>query len=291
MILSGTYVALVTPFRHRDVDEEALRALVERVIEAGVQGLVPCGTTGEGVTLRPEEADRAIRAVIEQAAGRVPVLPGTGSNDTAVALERTKRARALAAGGALVVAPYYNKPTQEGLYAHFRRVAEEGGLPVVLYDVPSRTGSTIAVETVRRLAKLNGVVAVKAACGDLVRVSSLVRACGKRAAVLSGDDILTLPICAVGGKGVVSVTANVAPRAVSDLVRAVLDDRLADARLMHHSLQDLSVALFLETNPIPVKAALAMMGQIKEELRLPLTPLSAEHREPLRRVLRDYDLL
>ena len=291
MALRGTFVALVTPFRDGDVDAGALRALVDRVIDGRVDGLMPCGTTGEGATLRPEEFDLVVRTVIQQARGRVPVLPGTGTNDTASSVERAKRARELGADGALVVVPYYNKPTQEGLYRHFRAVAEGAGLPIVLYDVPSRTGTTLAVETVARLASLNAVVAVKAACGDLLRVSSLVRACGARATVLSGDDVLTLPVIAVGGQGVVSVTANLAPEPVSALVRAALANEMDEARAIHHRLHPLHAALFLESNPIPIKAALALCGHIREELRLPLCPLGEVYREPLRRVLAEHDLL
>ena len=289
--LEGSLVALVTPFRDGRVDETALARLVERQLAAGTAGLVPCGTTGEAPTLGDEEFARVVGVVVETAARRVPVVAGTGTNDTAKTVLRTRRAREIGADAALVVVPYYNKPSQEGLYQHFARVAGDGGLPVVLYDVPLRTGVRLQLETIGRLVELPAVVAVKDATGDIPRITEIAANWGDRLSLLSGDDALTLPILAVGGRGVVSVTANVVPGEVAALVRAALAGDAERARAQHHRLRRLDAALFLESNPIPVKAALAMMGLIEEELRLPLVPLAAAHRPALRAALADLGVL
>ena len=297
MWLRGSFVALVTPFKGGRVDEEALRVLVERQIAGGSAGLVPCGTTGEAATLAPAERDTVLRTVVDQAAGRVPVIAGTGCNDTAATVRLTRRARELGADAALVVVPYYNKPTQEGLFRHFRHIAEETGAPLVLYDVPSRTGTTLAPETTARLVELDAVIAVKEASGDLTKVSTLIARCRDAGdgdgvpAVLSGDDPLTLPILAVGGQGVISVTANVVPAEIARMVACALEGAWDEARELHFELLALHRALFLETNPIPVKTALAAMGLIEPDLRLPLCDMADAHREELLDVLAGYHLI
>lgn len=273
-MFTGTLVALVTPFKDGAVDEDALRALVERCIKGGVDGLVPCGTTGEAPTLDPAETERVIRACVEQSGGRIPVLAGTGSNSTHHAIENTRRARTAGAEGALVVAPYYNKPTQDGLYQHYLEVHLKGGLPVVLYNIPSRTAVDVATETIGRLCDANAIVGVKEATGQVSRTTEIVHRCGGKMDVLAGDDALTLPILAAGGKGVVSVAANLVPDDVSALVEAALGGRMSEAQELALRMSRLNAALFVETNPIPIKAALAWVGLCRNELRLPLTPIS-----------------
>jgi len=271
--LSGTWTALITPFRDGEIDEAALRGLVEYNIAGGVSGLVACGTTAETPTLTTVEADRVIEIVINQAAGRVPVMVGTGTNDTRTTLERTRHAQAVGAAAALIVMPYYNRPTQEGLYQHIRHVATNCDLPIVLYNVPGRTGSDIHAATVARLATMPNVIGIKEATGDVDRASEIIRSSGNDFAVLSGDDSLTLPIMSVGGKGVISVASNVIPAAISALTTAALAGDLLRARTIHHEVLELCGAMFVETNPVPVKAAAAMLGLIAPEVRLPLVPL------------------
>lgn len=271
--LSGCFTALITPFRDGLVDETALRALIERQIEGGVSGLVPCGTTGEAPSLTSAEWDRVVATTIETTAGRVPVLAGTGSNSTMTTIERTQRARALGADGALIVTPYYNKPTQDGLYRHFAAIAETVDLPIVLYNVPGRTSVNMLPETVVRLAAIPGIVGIKEASGSLDQTSQIVHEAPTGFAVLSGDDSLTLPIMGVGGTGIISVVSNIVPDAVSTLTSACLDGDFTTARAMHLALFDLCRAMFVETNPVPVKAAAAMLGYCTPEVRLPLAPL------------------
>ena len=272
--LSGCYTALITPFRDDQIDEPALRAFVERQIAAGVSGLVPCGTTGEAPALSAPEWERVIALVVEAAAGRVPVIAGTGSNDTVTAIERTQRARTLGADGALVVTPYYNRPMQEGLYRHFAAIAEAVDLPIVLYNVPGRTGVNLLPETAVRLAVIPGIVGIKEASGSLDQASQIVREANEDFVVLSGDDSLTLPIIGIGGTGVISVVSNIVPEAVSALTSACLTGDFASGRAMHLALFDLCQAMFVETNPTPVKAAAALLGYCSPEVRLPLAPLS-----------------
>jgi 4-hydroxy-tetrahydrodipicolinate synthase len=272
--LSGCYTALITPFRDGELDEPALRALVERQIAGGVSGLVPCGTTGEAPALTDVEWDRVVSLVVETVAGRVPVLAGTGSYNTATTIERTRRARNLSADGALVVTPYYNRPTQEGLYHHFAAIAEAVDLPLVLYNVPGRTGVNLLPETALRLAGIPGIAGIKEASGSLDQASQIVREAPPGFAVLSGDDSLTLPLMAVGGTGIISVVANIAPAAVAGLTAAGLAGDFASARAMHLALFDLCRAMFVETNPVPVKAAAALLDYCTPEVRLPLAPLS-----------------
>ena len=285
-MFKGTYTAIVTPFnKDGSVDYGAFRALIDFQVRSGVDGIVPVGTTGECPTLSYEEHNRVIDTAIEAARGRILVIAGTGANSTAEALELTRHAMASGADGTLQVTPYYNKPSQEGLFRHFSAVADLG-LPVVLYNVPTRTACEIAVDTVARLSAHPRIVAIKDSPGPagVDRVSGILSRC--RITVLSGDDSLTLPMMAVGAKGVVSVASNVAPRAVARMVRAALDGRQEEARKLHLKLYGLFRDLFIDTNPIPVKAALAMMGRIEEVYRLPLCPMAAALKDRLRKTLR-----
>ncbi len=271
---SGCYTALITPFRNGELDIPALRTLVERQILGGVAGLVPCGTTGETPALTTREWETVVTTVVETTQRRVPVIAGTGSNGTANTIERTRRAQELGADAALVVAPYYNKPTQEGLYQHFAAIANATEIPLVLYNVPGRTSVNVLPETVLRLASVPGVAAIKEASGSLDQSSQILGEAPEGFAVLSGDDSLTLPIMGVGGTGVVSVVSNIVPEAVSALTEAALAGDYATARTIHHALFDLCRAMFCETNPVPVKAAAALLGYCTPEVRLPLAPLS-----------------
>lgn len=267
---AGAWTALVTPFRGGSVDEAALRELVERQIDAGIDGLVPCGTTGESATLQGDEHRQVVRAVVQQARGRVPVLAGAGSASTARSIELAAIAKESGADGVLLVCPYYNRPTQAGLEAHFRAVAAAVSLPVVLYNVPGRTGCDLTVETLRRLADVKSIVAIKEAGGSVARVQQILGACGDRFAVLSGDDALAWPSIAVGATGVVSVSSNVVPRLLAEMVQGLRRGDFEGSRLLHDRLLPLHAALFTETSPGPVKAALALRAQIAAEIRLPL---------------------
>ncbi len=289
-MFAGCTVALVTPFREETVDYRALEASVDWQIAAGTPVLSPCGTTGESPTLSHDEHERVIATVIERAAGRARVLPGTGSNATSEAVRLTRFAAGAGADGALLVAPYYNRPTQEGLYAHFARVAESVDLPLVLYNIPSRTGRNVEPETIERLSRIGRIVAVKEASGSLDQVSDLIARTDLT--ILSGDDSLTLPMLAVGAEGVVSVVANLVPRDVIALVDAFDRGELAEARRLHARLFPLCRDLLgIATNPIPVKLAMALLGRGNGELRLPLCPPGDEGRNTLRRSLVRYGLL
>jgi 4-hydroxy-tetrahydrodipicolinate synthase len=290
--LRGASVALVTPFNaDGSLDEPALRGLVDWQIEEGIDAIVAAGTTGEAATLATVEQIRVIEVVLDQAGGRCPVVAGTGSNSTARSVEMTGEAERLGCAGALVVGPYYNKPTQEGLYRHFRVVAESTRLPVVVYNVPGRTASNISAETVLRLAALENVAAVKEASGDLGQIMGILRERPEGFLVLSGDDALTLPLLALGGDGVISVVANQVPGLFRRMVWAALEGRWDEARDIHYRLLPLMEANFIESNPIPVKAALAMMGRIQEEYRLPLVPMSEANRSRLGELLGALGLL
>ena len=279
---TGTYTASVTPLRDGKVDEAALERLVRLQVRGGVDGIVPVGTTGESPTLDYEEHIRVIERSVKFAGGRVKVIAGTGANSTREAIYLTEEAAKVGADASLQVAPYYNKPTQEGLYRHFREIAGATKLPIILYSIPGRCGVEIAIETVARLAAdCPTVVAIKEAGGNADRVSQLRAACGPRFAILSGDDALTLPFMAVGAHGVVSVASNVMPREVSRMVRAFAAGDLKGALRLHTRLYPLFKDLFVETNPVPVKAALAMLGVMTDEVRLPLGPLSAASRARL----------
>jgi 4-hydroxy-tetrahydrodipicolinate synthase len=290
-VFEGVITALVTPMRDGAVDERALHDLVELQIAAGVDGVMPCGSTGEAATLSHAEHRRVIEVVVAAARGRVRVLAGTGSNSTREAIELTRHAKEAGADGALLISPYYNRPTPEGIVQHYAAIARETAFPLVVYNIPSRTASNILPDTMARLAEIEQVVAVKESSGDLHQVARTIAATPEDFAVLSGDDWATLPILALGGKGVVSTTSNAAPADVVELVRAFRAGDLARARDSYYRLLPLMDALFCETNPIPVKAALALRGLIHEEVRLPLTPLSAPHRERLQVVLKEFGLL
>jgi len=290
-MFSGSIVALVTPFKDGRVDEEALRALIDYQIENGTNGIVPCGTTGEAATLSHKEHQRVVEITVDAVKKRVPVIAGTGSNSTEEALSLTKHAEKVGADAVLMITPYYNKPTQEGLYQHFLKIASEVEIPIILYNVPSRTGVNLLPATVARLSKIGNIVGIKEASGSLQQVMDIIALCGDEFTVLSGDDFLVLPVLAVGGKGVISVVANIAPRYMADLVAEFQRGNLVGARDIQYKLRALNEAMFLETNPIPVKTALALMGMIREEIRLPLCPLSPPNLDRLKTTLKEYGLI
>jgi 4-hydroxy-tetrahydrodipicolinate synthase len=288
----GTGVALVTPFAEDgSVDFELLRQHVEAQIDGGVEFLVPCGTTGEGATLEPEEQKRVIAATVEVAAGRVAVMAGAGTNDTRAVLGLARGAEEAGADAILTVSPYYNKPTPAGLVAHYGALAEAVDLPIFVYNVPGRTASNITAETLMRLAEIQNVAGVKEASGDIEQVMTIVENRPAGFLVLSGDDALTLPLIAVGGDGLISVAANEAPKLMSDMVRAALGGDAARAQELHYRLLPLMQANFVETNPIPVKTALEMMGRMPARFRLPLVPLAQENAATLRNALEKAGLL
>jgi 4-hydroxy-tetrahydrodipicolinate synthase len=290
-MFSGAIVAIVTPFKKGKVDEEALRKLIEEQIAAGTDGIAPCGTTGESTTLSHEEHDRVIEITIDAARKRVPVIAGTGSNSTAEALRLTRHAWEAGADAALMVCPYYNRPTQEGLYHHYRTIAEEVPIPIIIYNIAGRTGVNMLPETLARLAKIPNIVGVKEASGSLKQMSDVVQLCGPDFAVLSGDDIFTLALLAIGGKGVISVISNVAPADMAGMVDAFAAGDLQKARALHYRMSPLIDALFIETNPIPVKAALSLMGKIDYELRLPLCRMLPKNEESLKKAMQAYGLI
>jgi 4-hydroxy-tetrahydrodipicolinate synthase len=290
--LQGSLVAMVTPFRDGSVDEAKVRELVEFHVKSGTDALVPCGTTGESPTLSHDEHKRLVELVVATAAGRIAVVAGTGSNSTAEAIDLTKHAERAGASGALVVNPYYNKPTQEGLYRHFRAVAEAVAIPIFVYNIQSRTAVNVETDTLARLARdCRNIVGVKEASGSLDQMSQVIAACGPDFTVLSGDDNLTLALLAIGGRGVISVIANIVPRETAEMVHAALDGDWKRARELHYKLFPLARAAFLETNPIPIKEAMAMAGMIEPEFRLPMCRMSEANREKLRAILRPYGLV
>jgi 4-hydroxy-tetrahydrodipicolinate synthase len=291
-MFTGTYTAIVTPFRNGAVDEAALERLIKRQIKAGVDGIVPVGTTGESPTVNYDEHVQIIALSVRFAARRLKVLAGTGGNSTSEAVYLTEHAEKAGADGSLQVAPYYNKPTQEGLFQHFREVARKTKLPIVLYSIPGRCGIEIGVDTVQRLAReCKNIIGIKEAGGNPDRVSQLRAALGPRFEILSGDDALTLPFMAVGAQGVISVASNVIPRQVAQMVAAWNVGRTRAALKLHQKYYPLFKDLFIETNPVPVKAALAMLGQIEEEYRLPLVPMNARNKETLRQTMKFCGLL
>jgi len=291
-MFAGTHTAIVTPFRGGKIDEAALRRLIDLQIKGGVDGIVPVGTTGESPTLDYDEHVRVIELSIRFARGKVKVMAGTGANSTKEAVYLTQKAEAAGADGSLQVAPYYNKPTPEGLFQHFKAVADATRLPIVLYSVPGRCGVEIAVDTVKRLAAAcKNIVGIKEAGGNADRVSALRAVMGPKFTILSGDDSLTLPFMAVGAHGVVSVASNVIPKEVAQMVRAFAAGKADVALKLHDRFYPLFKDLFIETNPIPVKAALAMMGVIEDELRLPMVPISARSRDVLRATLKSCGVL
>jgi len=288
----GSFVAMVTPFRNGKVDEAKLKELVELHITNGTDGLIPCGTTGEAPSLSHDEHHRVVELVIEAARGRIKVVPGTGSYSTSDAIAMTKHAERAGATGALVVNPYYNKPTQEGLYRHFRAVAESVAIPILVYNIQSRTAVNVETATLARLVRdVKNVVGVKEASGSLDQMSQVIAACGPDFSVLSGDDNITLPLLAIGGSGVVSVIANIVPRETADLVHAALEGDWKRARDLHYRLFPLARAAFLETNPIPIKEMMAMAGMLEPEFRLPMCRMSDANREKLRDIIKPYGLI
>jgi 4-hydroxy-tetrahydrodipicolinate synthase len=288
----GSFVAMVTPFRNGKVDEAKLKELVELHIANGTDGLVPCGTTGEAPSLSHDEHHRVVELVIEAARGRIRVVPGTGSYSTSDAIEMTKHAERAGAAAALVVNPYYNKPTQEGLYRHFRAVAESVAIPILVYNIQGRTAVNVETATLARLVRdVKNIVGVKEASGSLDQMSQVIAACGPDFSVLSGDDNITLPLLAIGGSGVISVIANIVPRETADLVHAALEGDWKRARDLHYRLFPLARAAFLENNPIPIKEMMAMAGMLEPEFRLPMCRMSDANREKLRDIIKPYGLI
>ena len=290
-MFKGVFVAIVTPFKNGKIDEEALRGLIDFQIAGGVDGIVPCGTTGESATLNHEEHDQVIRIAVDACKGKASVLAGTGSNSTQEAIQLSRNAKNAGADGLLQITPYYNRPNQEGLYHHFSSIADAVDLPIVLYNVPSRTSVNMVPETVVRLAKIEKIVGIKEASGSLQAISKIIDNCGKDFTVLSGDDPLLWPILAIGGKGVISVTANILPAKVAALCKAAAIGDIAGARSLHYELMDINDSLFIDTNPIPVKAALHLMGKIENELRGPLIKLSKDTLERLKKAMACHGLL
>lgn len=290
-MFKGSIVAIVTPFKNGKVDEKALGDLIEWHIKNGTNAIVPCGTTGESATLDYDEHHRVIRFTVEAVNKRVPVIAGTGANATDETIMITREAKKSGADGALLVSPYYNKPTQEGIYRHYKAVAEAVKIPIVLYNVPGRTASNILPSTVARLAEIRNIVAIKEATGDMKQVSEVIRICGNRITVLSGDDFTTFTLLALGGKGAISVSANVAPKLVSKMFSEWEKGNIQQARKIHYQLEPLNAAMFYETNPIPAKTALAMMKKIKEEFRLPLCEMAPANREKLKKTLKSLKLI
>jgi len=290
-MFSGSIVAIVTPFRNGKVDEDAYRGLIEFQIENGTDAIVPCGTTGESATLNFKEHCRVIDMAVDAVRGRVPVIAGTGGNSTAEAIELTGHAKEAGADATLQVTPYYNKPTQEGLYRHFKAIAEAVSLPQVMYNVPGRTSVNMLPETVARLAELPEIVAVKEASGSLGQMSEILELAGDKITLLSGDDNVTLPVLSIGGKGVVSVIANIVPKETARMVKLWEQGDVAGCRELFYRLMPLSRAAFLETNPIPVKTALSLMGKATGEMRLPMCDMAPANLEKLKKALAEYGLI
>jgi 4-hydroxy-tetrahydrodipicolinate synthase len=290
-MFKGVITALVTPFRGDAVDEEALRRLVDEQIRAGIDGFVPVGTTGESPTVSVEEHIGIIKIVVEETRKRVPVIAGTGANSTREAIELTREARAVGADGTLQVTPYYNRPTQDGLYRHFKAIADAASLPIVVYNVPGRTGCDLLPETMERLCEVPLVVGIKEATGSAQRAAQIIARVGDRMVVLSGDDATAFPLYALGAHGCISVVSNVAPAEMAAMWDAAVAGNWNKARELHYRVFPLSEGLFIEANPIPVKAALAMMGKITDEIRAPLYPLAGANREKVRKILADLKLI
>ncbi len=290
-MFSGAYTAIVTPFKNGAVDEESLKKLMKYGLDGGVSGLVPCGTTGESPTLSHNEHKKVVELVVKEVAGQAKVIAGTGSNSTEEAIELTRHAKEVGASAALLVSPYYNKPTQEGLFRHFKAIAEAVDIPLILYNIQGRTAVNIANETMERLSKIPNIAGVKEASGNISQMSEVIRLCGPEFNVLSGDDNMTYPLMCLGGRGVISVITNIVPDKMSDLVRFMLDGQTEKARQIHFEISELCQAMFLETNPIPIKAALSLMGKIELEYRLPLCPPSQANMDKLKEILAKYGLI
>lgn len=290
-MFSGAFTAIVTPFKDGRVDEDGLKRLIRFGIDGGVSGFVPCGTTGESPTLSHEEHNRVVELTVKEVAGQVKVIAGTGSNSTEEAIGLTKHAKSVGADACLMVSPYYNKPTQEGLYRHFKTVAETVDIPIVLYNIQGRTAVNIENQTVVRLSHVPNIVGVKEASGNILQMSEVIRLCGPDFDVLSGDDQMTFPLMALGGKGVISVVTNIVPQKMSAMAKSMLEGDIDAGRAVHFEIFELCQAMFIETNPIPVKAALALMGKIEPEFRLPLCPPSEANLAKLRGVLEKCGVL
>ena len=287
----GALTAIITPFRDGAVDEAALRELIEWQIQSGIDGLVPCGSTGESATLSHAEHERVIKITIEQARKRVPVVAGTGSNSTAEAIRLTASAREMGADGALLISPYYNKPTQDGIYKHYKTIAASVDLPIFAYNIPGRTSSNVAPETFARLAEIKNCIGVKEASGSTEQTSDLLRLTNGKFTVLSGDDALTVPLMAIGAKGVIATIGNAMPREIHELTAAGLAGDFERARQLHYKMLPLMRTLFIETNPICIKQALAFMGKCCNELRLPLVPMTPPAAEKLKAVMKELRLI
>jgi 4-hydroxy-tetrahydrodipicolinate synthase len=291
-MFKGSMVAIITPFDSKGkFDEEKYRELIEFQIENGTDVIVPCGTTGESATLDYKEHERVIKTCIKQVNKRVPVLAGTGSNSTDEAIGLSLHAKKMGADGVLLVSPYYNKPSQEGLYLHYKAIAESVDLPQVLYNVPGRTGMNMAAETTIRLAEFPNIAAIKEASGSVTQASEILDKAGDKIDVLSGDDFLTLPLMVCGAKGIISVTANIMPAEVKAMVTAANEGRWEDARRMHLEMLDIHNAMFIESNPVPVKTAVSLMGKCEPDVRLPLAPLMPGSLEKLKGIMKRYDLI
>ncbi|MBM3255341.1 MAG: 4-hydroxy-tetrahydrodipicolinate synthase [Candidatus Omnitrophica bacterium] len=291
-MFAGSIVAIVTPFENGKIDEKRFRDLIELQIKNGSSGVVPCGTTGESATLSVEEHQRVIKIAIEQVNKRVPVIAGTGSNSTQEAITLTRDAAEAGADGSLQVSPYYNRPTQKGLYEHFKAIAEAVDIPIILYNIASRTGVNIEPETIARLAAdCKNIVGVKEASANLDQMSRIKALCPKDFQLISGDDSLTLPILSIGGIGIISVVANIVPKDVASMVLEFQKGNIKGAQALHYKLLPLIKAVFLETNPIPVKTAMGLLGMCEPDLRLPMCPMLPENLEKLKKALKDYGLL
>ncbi len=290
-MFTGALSAIVTPFRDGTIDEKALRDLIEWQISEGIEGIVPCGSTGESATLSHAEHEQVIKIAVEQTRKRVPVVAGTGSNSTAEAIRLTAAAREMGADAALLISPYYNKPTQEGIYKHYKMIAQSVDLPIIIYNIPGRTGSNIAPETMARMCEVRNIVGVKEASGSMDQVSDIHRLCGDRWTILSGDDSATLPLMALGASGVISVITNIMPREMVEMTSAALKQDYARAREIHYRMLPLMRALFIETNPIPIKHAMSLLGKCSPEVRMPLTPMSSVAADKLKGVMKEMGLL
>jgi len=291
-MIHGSLVAIVTPFKNGKIDEDALKKLIEFQIENGTHGIVPCGTTGESPTLSHEEHEYVIELTVKAVKKRVPVVAGTGSNSTKEAIRLTRFAEQIGADAALLVVPYYNKPTQEGLYLHFKQIASQVRIPLILYNIPGRSGVNLNPETILRLAKdCKNIIGVKEASGSLTQASKILYLCGRDFLLYSGEDALNFPLLAIGARGFITVTANVVPRDVADLYELYIKGEIDKARDLHYRLLPLNDALFIETNPIPVKAALSMMDKIAYEYRYPLCQMSENNYLELKKALTDYGII
>jgi 4-hydroxy-tetrahydrodipicolinate synthase len=290
-MFQGSFVAIVTPFKDGRVDEKAFGELIDWHIAQGTHGIVPCGTTGESATLTHEEHNHVVDFAVKRVAGRVPVVAGTGSNSTDETIMLTRHAKEAGADGALIITPYYNKPSQEGLYRHFKAVADAVDIPIVMYNVPGRTAVNMLPDTVARCAKVENIVAIKEATANMQQGAEIIELCGDKLSVLSGDDFTVLPLMSLGGKGVISVSANCAPADMAGLCNAWFAGDAAGAARLQYKLQPLNRAMFIDTNPIPVKTALSMMGKCTGELRLPLCPMSDANTEKLKNALKNYGLI